>query len=204
MNEPHAVVSHDEWLEARRRFLAREKAFTRERDQLTAERRALPWERVDKAYVFDTPQGKQTLAELFGACSQLVVYHFMFGPDWQEPCMSCSFWADNFNSIPVHLRHRDVTLIAVTSAPLAKIDALKQRLGWTFTMVSSGGNSFVAIVELGERVSARALSIGGESGDPGSPHFGDQASRYAGGSLRKVYFYPEELEGHVEREYHPR
>jgi predicted dithiol-disulfide oxidoreductase (DUF899 family) len=142
MNEPHAVVSHDEWLEARRRFLAREKAFTRERDQLTAERRALPWERVDKAYVFDTPQGKQTLAELFGACSQLVVYHFMFGPDWQEPCMSCSFWADNFNSIPVHLRHRDVTLIAVTSAPLAKIDALKQRLGWTFTMVSSGGNSF--------------------------------------------------------------
>ena len=142
MNEPHAVVSHDEWLEARRQFLAREKAFTRERDQLSAERRALPWERVDKSYVFDTPQGTQTLADLFGACSQLVVYHFMFGPDWEQPCKSCSFWADNFNCIPVHLRHRDVTLIAVTSAPLAKIDALKERLGWTFTMVSSGGNSF--------------------------------------------------------------
>ena len=142
MIEPHAVVSHDEWLEARRQLLAREKAFTRERDQLSAERRALPWERVDKSYVFDTPQGKQTLAELFGACSQLVVYHFMFGPDWQEPCKSCSFWADNFNGIPVHLQHRDVTLIAVTAAPLAKIDALKQRLGWTFTMVSSGSNGF--------------------------------------------------------------
>ncbi len=142
MNEPHAVVSREEWLETRRQLLAREKAFTRERDQLSAERRALPWERVDKNYVFDTPQGKQTLAELFGTCSQLVVYHFMFGPDWQEPCKSCSFWADNFNGIPVHLRHRDVTLIAVTSAPLTKIEALKQRLGWTFTMVSSGGSSF--------------------------------------------------------------
>jgi predicted dithiol-disulfide oxidoreductase (DUF899 family) len=142
MIEPHAVVSHDEWLEARRQLLAREKTFTRERDQLSAARRALPWERVDKTYVFDTPQGKQTLAELFGACSQLIAYHFMFGPDWQEPCKSCSFWADNFNGIPEHLRHRDVTLIAVTSAPLAKIDTIKQRLGWTFTMVSSGANTF--------------------------------------------------------------
>ena len=142
MIEPHAVVSHEDWLEARRQFLAREKAFARERDQLSAARRALPWERVDKTYVFDTPTGKQTLSDLFGTCSQLVAYHFMFGPDWQEPCKSCSFWADNFNGIPVHLRHRDVTLIAVTSAPLAKIDALMQRLGWTFTMVSSGGNSF--------------------------------------------------------------
>jgi predicted dithiol-disulfide oxidoreductase (DUF899 family) len=142
MIESHAVVSHTEWLEARRQLLAKEKAFTRERDQLSAERRALPWERVDKSYVFDTPKGKQTLADLFGACSQLVVYHFMFGSDWEEPCKSCSFWADNFNSIPVHLRHRDVALIAVASAPLAKIDALKQRLGWTFTMVSAGGSSF--------------------------------------------------------------
>jgi predicted dithiol-disulfide oxidoreductase (DUF899 family) len=142
MIESHAVVSHEEWLEARRQFLAAEKTFTRERDRLSAARRALPWERVDKSYVFDTPQGKQTLADLFGSCSQLVVYHFMFGPDWQEPCKSCSFWADNFNGIPEHLRHRDVTLIAVTAAPLSKIEALKQRLGWTFTMVSSGGSTF--------------------------------------------------------------
>jgi predicted dithiol-disulfide oxidoreductase (DUF899 family) len=105
MTDSHPVVSHEEWLEARRQLLAMEKTFTRERDRISAERRALPWERVDKSYVFDTPQGKQTLAELFGACSQLIIYHFMFGPDWEQPCKSCSLWADNFNGIPVHLRH---------------------------------------------------------------------------------------------------
>jgi predicted dithiol-disulfide oxidoreductase (DUF899 family) len=142
MIETHAVVSREAWLEARRQFLAREKAFTRERDQLSAERRALPWVRVDKSYVFDTTKGKQTLAGLFDGRSQLIVYHFMFGPDWEEPCRGCSFWADNFNGIPVHLRHRDVTLLAVSSAPLDQIDRLKQRMGWTFTWVSSGGGDF--------------------------------------------------------------
>jgi predicted dithiol-disulfide oxidoreductase (DUF899 family) len=142
MIDNHPVVSREEWLAARQQFLAREKEFTRARDRLSAERRALPWERVDKSYVFDTSSGRQTLAELFDGSSQLVVYHFMFGPEWEDPCKSCSFWADNFNGIPVHLRHRDVTLIAVASAPLHKIDALKQRMGWTFTFVSSGGSEF--------------------------------------------------------------
>jgi len=142
MIENHQVVSREEWLEARRHFLVREKEFTRARDRLSAERRALPWERVDKSYVFDTPTGKRTLAELFERCSQLVVYHFMFGPDWEDPCKSCSFWADNFSGIPVHLRHRDVALIAVAAAPLGKIEALKRRMGWDFTFVSSGGSDF--------------------------------------------------------------
>jgi len=142
MIENHPVVSREEWVEARRQFLAREKEFTRARDRLSAERRALPWERVDKSYAFDTPKGRQTLAELFDGRSQLIVYHFMFGPDWEDPCKSCSFWADNFNGIPVHLRHRDVTLIAVASAPLHKIDALKRRMGWNFTFVSSAGSDF--------------------------------------------------------------
>jgi predicted dithiol-disulfide oxidoreductase (DUF899 family) len=142
MIDTHPVVSREAWLEARRQYLAREKAFTRERDQLSAERRALPWVRVGKDYAFDTPNGKKTLAELFGDCSQLIVQHFMFGPDWEDPCKSCSFWADNFNGIPVHLRHRDVTLVAVSSAPLERLEAFKRRMGWTFMWVSSGGSDF--------------------------------------------------------------
>jgi predicted dithiol-disulfide oxidoreductase (DUF899 family) len=100
----HQVVPHEQWLEARKAFLAQEKAFTRERDRLSQARRDLPWERVDKDYVFDGPAGKQTLAQLFGSSSQLVVYHFMYDPEWNEGCTSCSFWADNFNGIPIHLR----------------------------------------------------------------------------------------------------
>jgi len=142
MIDTHPVVSRAAWLEARRQLLAREKAFTRERDQLSAERRALPWVRVEKDYVFDTPRGKQTLAELFDGCSQLIVYHLMFGPDWQDPCKSCSFWADNFNGISVHLRHRDVTLIAISSAPLDRLEAFKRRMDWTFAWVSSDGSDF--------------------------------------------------------------
>ncbi len=142
MIDTHPVVSREAWLEVRRQFLAREKAFTRERDRLNAERRALPWVRVEKDYVFDTPKGKQTLADLFDGCSQLIIYHLMFGPNWEDPCKSCSFWADNFNGIPVHLRHRDVTLIAVSSAPLDRLEAFKRRMGWTFTWVSSGGSDF--------------------------------------------------------------
>jgi len=142
MTGDHPVVSHEAWLDARRQLLAKEKAFTRERDALNAERRALPWERVAKPYAFDTPSGPQTLADLFGDRSQLIVYHLMFGPDWDEPCKSCSFWADNFNGIPIHLRHRDVTLIAVSSAPLDRLQAMQRRMGWSFTWVSSGGSDF--------------------------------------------------------------
>ena len=138
----HRVVSHEAWLEARKALLAREKAFTRERDALSAERRALPWERVEKPYLFDTPDGEKTLAELFGDRSQLVVYHLMFGPDWDDPCKSCSFWADNFNGITVHLKHRDVTMMAISSAPLPRLEAMRRRMGWTFPWVSSGRCDF--------------------------------------------------------------
>lgn len=142
MPEAHPIVSHEEWIEARKRLLAREKEFTRLRDRLSAERRDLPWERVDKAYVFEGPAGPIALADLFAGRSQLVIYHFMFDPAWEAGCKSCSFWADNFERNVVHLAQRDVTLIAVSRAPLEKLEAFKRRLGWTFTWVSSLGGDF--------------------------------------------------------------
>ena len=142
MTDSHQVVSHDDWVLARKQLLAREKDFNRLRDQLSADRRALPWERVDKSYVFDGPTGRETLAELFAGRSQLAVYHFMLGPDWEAGCKSCSFWADNFNGIDVHLAHRDVTLLAISSAPLEKIEAYRRRMGWSFKWVSSAGCDF--------------------------------------------------------------
>ena len=137
MIENHKVVSRDEWIEARKLLLAKEKEFTRLRDELSRERRDLPWERVDKRYVFEGPEGKETLAELFAGRSQLVVYHFMFDPGWEAGCKSCSFWADNFNGIIVHLNQRDVTMVAISRAPLAKIEAFKRRMGWNFKWLSS-------------------------------------------------------------------
>jgi predicted dithiol-disulfide oxidoreductase (DUF899 family) len=138
----HRVVTHEQWLAARTAFLATEKEFTRLRDELSQERRELPWERVEKAYVFDGPNGKETLAELFGGESQLIVHHFMFGPAWDAGCPNCSFWADNYNGIGIHLQHRDITLLAVSRAPLANIEAYKQRMGWSFKWVSSFGTDF--------------------------------------------------------------
>ncbi len=138
----HAVVSHEKWVEARKRLLAREKAFTRERDALSRERRELPWEKIEKEYVFDGPGGKQTLADLFGGKSQLIVYHFMFGADWSEGCPACSFWADNFNGIVAHLRQRDTTMVAISRASLPKLEAFKKRMGWSFKWVSSGDTDF--------------------------------------------------------------
>jgi predicted dithiol-disulfide oxidoreductase (DUF899 family) len=140
--ENRKVVPRDEWLAARRQHLIREKEFTRLRDRLSEERRELPWEAVIKNYVFDGPRGKETLPELFDGRSQLVVYHFMFGPDWEQGCPSCSFWADNFNDVIVHLNHRDVTMIAASRAPYAKLAAYEARMGWTFKWVSSGGTDF--------------------------------------------------------------
>lgn len=136
------VVSRAEWLAARAQHLAEEKEFTRLRDRLSAVRRALPWVKVDKEYVFDSRAGKQTLAELFERRSQLIVYHFMYGPDWKDGCKSCSFWADNFDGIVVHLAARDVTMIAVSRAPLAMLTAFQARMGWRFKWVSSHGNDF--------------------------------------------------------------
>ncbi|HEX9132876.1 MAG TPA: DUF899 family protein, partial [Ktedonobacteraceae bacterium] len=138
----HPVVSHEEWLSARMAFLAKEKEFTRLRDELSRQRRELPWEKVDKQYIFDGPGGKETLAELFENRSQLIVYHFMFAPDWDEGCPHCSFWADNFNGISVHLNHRDVTFVAISRAPLTKIESFKKRMGWNFKWVSSFQSDF--------------------------------------------------------------
>ncbi len=138
----HRVVSHEEWLAARTAFLAREKEFTRRRDDLNRERRDLPWEIVTKQYTFEGPEGKQSLPELFDGRSQLVVYHFMFEPEWDAGCKHCSFWADNFNGIVVHVNHRDATFIAVSRAPHAKLDRYKRRMGWSFKWVSSFGSDF--------------------------------------------------------------
>jgi predicted dithiol-disulfide oxidoreductase (DUF899 family) len=138
----HKVVSQTEWLAARKAHLAKEKEFTRVRDALAAQRRALPWVKVDKNYVFDGPNGKETLADLFGGRSQLIVYHFMLGPDWEEGCKSCSFLADHFDGAAIHLAQRDVTLLAVARAPLPKIEAFRKRMGWRFKWVSSYGNDF--------------------------------------------------------------
>jgi predicted dithiol-disulfide oxidoreductase (DUF899 family) len=140
--ESHPVVSHDKWVKARTAFLAKEKEFTRKRDELAKQRRALPWEKVEKNYVFDGPQGKESLADLFAGKSQLIVYHFIFTPDWSEGCPSCSFWADNFNGIPIHLKHRDVSFVAISRAPLSKLQAFRKRMGWDFKWLSSGSNDF--------------------------------------------------------------
>jgi predicted dithiol-disulfide oxidoreductase (DUF899 family) len=138
----HPVVSREQWLSARTAFLAREKEFTRIRDELSRQRRELPWVKVEKSYVFDGPAGKETLTDLFDGRSQLIVYHFMFSPEWDQGCKHCSFWADNFNPLGVHLNHRDVTLIAVSRAPFAKLEAFRRRMGWSFKWVSSFGSDF--------------------------------------------------------------
>jgi predicted dithiol-disulfide oxidoreductase (DUF899 family) len=138
----HKVVSHDEWIAARKAHLANEKALTKARDQLSAERRALPWVKVEKDYVFDTPEGKKGLADLFDGRSQLIVYHFMLGPDWGEGCPSCSYLADHFDGAGLHLAQRDVTLLAVSRAPFPEIEAYKRRMGWRFNWVSSYGIDF--------------------------------------------------------------
>ncbi len=138
----HKIVSHEDWTEARKALLAKEKKLTRQRDALSRARRELPWERVEKAYTFDGPEGRESLAELFAGRSQLIVYHFMLGPGWQEGCKSCSFLTDHFEPAVVHLAHRDVTMIAVSKAPLAEIEAFRERMGWAFKWVSSFENAF--------------------------------------------------------------
>jgi len=140
--ETHKVVSRDEWLTARQELLTEEKEYTRQRDRLSAARRALPWVKVEKRYVFDTPAGKKTLAELFDGRSQLVVDHFMLGPGWGEGCVGCSFGADHIDNSLVHLEHHDVSTVVVSRAPLAEIEAYKKRMGWTFNWVSSHGSDF--------------------------------------------------------------
>jgi predicted dithiol-disulfide oxidoreductase (DUF899 family) len=136
------VVSEAEWLVARRDLLAREKELTRLRDEVSRHRRELPWVKIEKEYIFDGSNGKETLADLFDGSSQLIVYHFMFGPDWEEGCKSCSYLADHFDGASWHLPHRDVTFVVISRAPLSKIEAFKKRMGWRFKWVSSCGNDF--------------------------------------------------------------
>src|ERR1700683_1649090 len=126
------IVPHTEWLAARKEYLAKEKEFTHLRDELSRQRRELPWEKVEKQYLFDGPNGKETLGDLFGGKSQLIVYHFMFGPGWEEGCPSCSYLSDHFDGSVIHLAHRDVTLLVVSRAPLDQIEAFKKRMGWRF------------------------------------------------------------------------
>ena len=140
--DSHPVVSRDIWTEARKDLLAKEKEFTRMRDQLSRQRRALPWVRVEKRYLFEGPDGKATLVDLFEKHSQLIVYHFMFDPAWDAGCKSCSFWADNFNGIIVHLNHRDASMVAVSRAPYEKLAPYRARMGWSFKWFSSSGNDF--------------------------------------------------------------
>jgi predicted dithiol-disulfide oxidoreductase (DUF899 family) len=138
----HSVVSRDEWIEARKALLKKEKEFTRQKDRLFTECRALPWVKVDKNYIFDTAAGKRTLTELFGDKSQLIIVHFMLGPEWEQGCIGCSFGADHYDGIVVHLEHHDVAFVVVSRAPLPKIDAFKKRMGWRFQWVSSHGSDF--------------------------------------------------------------
>jgi predicted dithiol-disulfide oxidoreductase (DUF899 family) len=138
----HPVVSHSEWIEARKQLLDKEKAFSRQRDEMNRLRMELPWEAVTKEYVFAGPAGKLTLPELFDGRTQLIVQHFMFGPDWDAGCPHCSFWADGYDPMIIHLNQHDVTLVAVSRAPYPKIEAYKKRMGWSFPWYSSEGSDF--------------------------------------------------------------
>jgi predicted dithiol-disulfide oxidoreductase (DUF899 family) len=140
--QPHRIVSREEWIEARKAHMAREKELMRARDRLAEERRALPWVKVEKSYMFDGPDGKVTLADLFRGREQLVVQHVMFKPEWDAACKSCSFWVDGFERMVPHLAARDTTMVAVSLAPLARLEAFKQRMGWTFDWFSSDHNDF--------------------------------------------------------------
>jgi predicted dithiol-disulfide oxidoreductase (DUF899 family) len=140
--EQKKVVSQNEWLAARKELLAKERQFTRLRDELSRQRREMPWEKVEKAYVFDGPNGKESLGDLFDGRSQLIIYHFMFGPGWSAGCPSCSYLADHFDGPSIHLANRDVTLAVISRAPIAEIEAFKKRMGWKFHWVSSFSNDF--------------------------------------------------------------
>jgi len=140
--EPHKVVSHEEWIAARKAYLIEEKAFSKVRDALAEKRRELPWERVEKTYIFEGPHGKETLGELFAGKSQLIVYHFMLGPGWEAGCPSCSLIADHFDGATIHLAQRDISLVVISRAPFAEIEKFKARMGWKFKWVSSFGSDF--------------------------------------------------------------
>lgn len=138
----HKVLPRNEWIEARKELLQKEKEFTKLRDELTKQRRDLPWEAVSKSYTFDSPNGKISLADLFDRRSQLIVYHFMFNPSWDQGCKHCSFWADHYSGMIPHLNHRDVSFVCISRAPLKKLEAFKKRMDWAFPWYSSGQTDF--------------------------------------------------------------
>ena len=138
----HKIVTSEQWLAARKELLEKEKESTRLRDELTRLRQELPWEKVEKDYVFDAPDGQLSLADLFDGRSQLLVYHFMFDPDWEEGCKSCSLLADHYNPTVIHLKQRDVTMVTISRTPLEKLQAFQKRMGWDFTWVSSLNSDF--------------------------------------------------------------
>lgn len=138
----HSTVSREQWTAARKNLLDKEKELTKLQDEVSRQRREMPWVKIEKEYVFETPAGKRTLAELFEGRSQLIVYHFMFAPEWQAGCLGCSFFADHVDGPNQHLAHHDVSFVAVSRAPLASIEAYKKRMGWRFNWVSSAGSDF--------------------------------------------------------------
>jgi predicted dithiol-disulfide oxidoreductase (DUF899 family) len=138
----HEIVSHEDWIKARKALLKKEKKLTHLREEIAEQRRALPWEKVGKEYVFDAPGGKETLSNLFADKNQLVVYQFMFPPEWEEGCKHCSFWADHYDAMLPHLEHRDVSFVVISRAPLGKLEGFKKRMGWKFKWVSSGGTDY--------------------------------------------------------------
>ena len=180
----HQIVSHDEWIKASQALLQKEKEFTKLREQMAEERRKLPWEKVEKEYVFQEPEGRVTLADLFAGRGQLIVQHLMFGPDWNEGCPACSFWADNFNGIDMHLAARDTSFVAVSRGPLDKLMTYKKRMGWTFRWVSSLDSDFnfdfgVSLKE-GDRYNFGTMDAKGEM--PGISAF-----RREDGSIYRTY-----------------
>ena len=166
----HRVVNTEEWLAARTELLHREKEFTHLRDELSQQRRDLPWTAVTKNYTFTDARGTRTLTELFAGRSQLIVYHFMYPPSWDDGCPSCSFWADNFDGIPVHLNHRDVSFIAISRSPYEKIAAYRDRMGWSFDWVSSSGSDFnydFGVSFTSEQIANKAAVYNYVTQDPG-------------------------------------
>jgi predicted dithiol-disulfide oxidoreductase (DUF899 family) len=168
----HQTVSRDQWLKARVDLLAKEKAFTKLRDQLSADRRALPWVKVED-YVFEGPSGKVQLSDLFRGKSQLIIYHLMFNPTWESACKSCSFWADNFANIIVHLNARDTNLAAVSRAPLAKIEGFKKRMGWQFEWVTCGADGAFNH-DFGTALTREEIDRPDKNYNYGSTHFGGE------------------------------
>ena len=188
----HAVVSHDRWIAARTKLLTKEKALTRAKDELNRLRRALPWERIDKTYVFEGPDGKQTLAELFGAKSQLFVYHFMFGPEDQEGCPHCSFWADHYDGAGLHLPHRDVSFVVVSRALFDNIERFKRRMGWRFKWVSSANTDFnydLGVSFLPDQLERGALLYNVGTANPGMPDREGASVFYKDGSGEVFHTY---------------